>query len=101
MASINDIALLKKHLYIDHSEDDEYLGHLYDAATTSVERYIEHPLADYNPMPPTLLHAILLLAGHWYNVREGVGVKMDEVPYGIAWLILPYKKYNTNASGTA
>ena len=99
MATV-DIALLKQHVRADDfSDDDVYLGHLLDAAEqyviASTNRSSDELLSmgDGEHLPATLQQAILLIAGHWYNQREGVSnVQMAEVPYTIQALIKPYRK---------
>lgn len=93
-----DLSLLKKHVRADEfSEDDEYLEHLLNAAveyvTTAANRAAEELAGDDGKLPATLQHAVLLIAGHWYNQREAVsGVQMAEVPYTMQALIKPYRK---------
>lgn len=93
-----DLSLLKKHVRADEfSEDDEYLEHLLNAAveyvTTATNRTAEELAGDDGKLPATLQHAVLLIAGHWYNQREAVsGVQMAEVPYTMQALIKPYRK---------
>ncbi len=98
MATV-DIALLKKHVNADDfSDDDEYMAHLLDAA----EQYVSNAtnrtsdeLAEMGggKLPVSLQHAVLMIAGHWYNQREAVsGVQMAEVPYSLQALIKPYRK---------
>lgn len=98
MATV-DIALLKMHVRADDfSDDDQYLTHLLEAAETYVctatGRTSDELLAMGNgKLPAMILHAILLIAGHWYNQREAVsGVQMAEVPYTLQALIKPYRK---------
>ena len=97
MATV-DIALLKQHVRADDfSSDDEYLAHLLEAAEEYVCRSTnctsdELILAD-GKLPATLQHAVLMIAGHWYNQREAVsGAQMSEVPYTLQALIKPYRK---------
>jgi len=99
MATV-DIALLKQHVRADDfSEDDAYLAHLLEAAeqyvTGATNRTSDELLAlnDGKNLPVPLQHAVLLIAGHWYNQREAVsGVQMAEVPYTLQALIKPYRK---------
>jgi len=102
--AIVTLELLKKHVRADEfSDDDAYLLHLLDAA----ERYVldatgrttdELLAAGGGTIPTTLKHAILLIAGHWYNQREAVsGVQMSEVPYTLQALIKPYRLLTPDA----
>lgn len=97
MATV-DIALLKQHVRADDfSEDDAYLAHLLEAAETYVcnatHRTSEELAQTDGKLPAPLQHAVLLIAGHWYNQREAVaGVQMSEVPYTLQALIKPYRR---------
>lgn len=46
-----------------------------------------------NPMPEELRQAMLLLIGHWYNVREAVNIGniVNESPLSVASLVFPYR----------
>lgn len=97
--AIVDIALLKKHVNADDfSDDDQYLQHLLDTAEQYVETATNRTNSELVEMgagkyPATLQHAVLVIAGHWYNQREAVsGVQMAEVPYTLQALIKPYRK---------
>lgn len=91
--------LLKKHVRADDfADDDDYLQHLLGAAEvyilTSTNRADEE-LCELGggTWPKPLQHAVLLIAGHWYNQREAVsGVQMAEVPYTMQALVKPYRK---------
>ncbi len=99
MATV-DIALLKLHVRADDfSDDDNYLSHLLEAAEqyvqTATNRTAEELLemGGGKSLPTMLQHAVLMIAGHWYNQREAVsGVQMAEVPYTLQALIKPYRK---------
>lgn len=49
--------------------------------------------AEAAAVPPSLLHAMLLLVGHWYATREAavVGTITADVPLGVAALLAPYQ----------
>ena len=94
-----DIALLKQHVRADDfGGDDLYLDHLLSAAeeyvTTATARTLDE-LKELGggELPPTLVQAVLLIAGHWYNQREAVSsTQMTEVPYTLQALVKPYRK---------
>lgn len=96
--AIVDIALLKKHVRADDfSDDDEYLEHLLEAAEDYVLRAtnVSSPadLLVGGALPAPLKHAVLTLAGHWYNQREAVSsVQMMEAPYTLQALLKPYRR---------
>lgn len=49
--------------------------------------------AGYAPggLPPPLLHAQLMLVGHWWSHREGAGPGVAEVPLGVEALAAQYR----------
>lgn len=111
MATV-DLALLKKHVNADDfTADDTYLQHLLDAAEAHViaatnrtvaELMVPGPTIGTTVLPAQLQHAVLMLAGHWYNQRESVsGVQMAEVPYTLQSLIKPYRKLVEDMNSTA
>lgn len=94
-----DLALFKKHVRADDfADDDDYLRHLLDTAEQSVVRATNRSAEELSEMgggslPTTLTHAVMMLAAHWYNQREGVSTsQMSEVPYTIQSLVKPYRK---------
>lgn len=97
--SLTALSLLKAHVRADDfSEDDAYLQHLLDAAEQHVADSTNRSLVDLvelggGELPYSITHAVLLIAGHWYNQREAVaGVAMAEVPYTLQALIKPYRR---------
>jgi hypothetical protein len=46
-------------------------------------------------LPAGLKHAMLLLVGHYYMIREPViiGTGVNKIPYAYEYLIFPYKNY--------
>ena len=72
--SIDDV---KRHLYIDHSDEDLYLADLISVAEDAVRRdlnlYSLKDIEDCSGMlPATVTHAMLLLIGSLYANRESV-----------------------------
>lgn len=97
--SLTALSLLKAHVRADDfSEDDAYLQHLLDAAEQHVVATTNRSLVELveiggGELPYAITHAVLLIAGHWYNQREAVaGVAMAEVPYTLQALIKPYRR---------
>ena len=97
--SLTALSLLKAHVRADDfSEDDTYLQHLLDTAEQHVADSTNRSLADLVELgggerPYSITHAVLLIAGHWYNQREAVaGVAMAEVPYTLQALLKPYRR---------
>lgn len=64
---------VKKNLILEHSEDDELLETYITAAINYAESY-QHIEAGYysdNPMPATTEQAVIMLASHFYESRDG------------------------------
>ena len=95
MLTIDD---LKKHLNIDHDEDDAYIEDLISVAQDAVETYINRPLADMvdseGKLKPAVRHACRLLVGTWYANRESVVFSTpSELPDGVVALLLPLRRF--------
>lgn len=91
---------LKKHLNVDHSEDDEYIGELSEVAEDAVAEYVNRPLADFvdeeGKLKASVRHAIRLLVGTWYANRESVAFASPAVmPDGVYALLLPLRRFVT------
>ena len=64
---------VKANLILEHNEDDELLKMYITAAVSYAESY-QHISEGYyseNPMPPTTEQAVIMLAGHFYESRDG------------------------------
>ena len=73
MATAHLLAKVKKNLIIEHSEDDSLLNTYISAAVSYAESY-QHIEAGYyseHPMPPTTEQAVIMLASHFYESRDG------------------------------
>ena len=95
MLTIED---LKKHLNIDHNEDDAYIAELISVAQDAVETYINRPIADFvdaqGNIKPAIRHACRLLVGTWYANRESVVFSTpSELPDGVVALLLPLRRF--------
>lgn len=97
--AIVDFSLFKGHVRADDfSEDDQYLQHILQTAEDAVISATYRTVEDLTQMgggqfPKQLQQAVMMLAAHWYNQREGVaGVQMHEVPHSISALIKPFRK---------
>lgn len=92
---------LKKHLNIDHDEDDAYIEELIAVAEDAVESYLNRPLIDFvdakGQLKPAIRHASRLLIGTWYANRESVVFSApSELPDGVVALLLPLRRFITN-----
>ena len=64
---------VKKNLILDHTDDDELIQTFITAAVSYAESY-QHVEAGYyseNHMPPTTEQAVIMLASHFYESRDG------------------------------
>lgn len=82
---------IKRHLNIQHNEDDEILSDKLIAATACVENFIGEQI--YSPHPEPIKEAIRQLAAHFYENREPVviGQQAYSLPYGVFDLVGPYR----------
>lgn len=64
---------LKANLILDHSADDALLESYLTAAISYAESYQHIPEGTYTerPMPPTTEQAVIMLASHFYESRDG------------------------------
>lgn len=92
------LSLFKQHVRADDfAGDDAYLQHVLDTAEASVVSATGRGMAELcdaqGIMALPLQHAVMMLAAHWYNQREGVSVaQMHDVPYAVEALVKPYVK---------
>lgn len=89
---------LKKHLNVDHSEDDAYIEELAEVAEDAVAEYLNRPLADFmdgaGTLKASVRHAIRLLVGTWYANRESVAFASPSVmPDGVYALLMPLRRF--------
>lgn len=94
---------LKKHLNIDHDEDDAYIEELISVAEDAVETYVNRPLAELvdekGKLKPAVRHACRLLVGTWYANRESVVYSApSELPDGVVALLLPLRRFVTSSN---
>ena len=97
MLTVDD---LKKHLNIDHDEDDAYIEELISVAEDAVETYLNRPITEFvdaaGTIKPAIRHACRLLVGTWYANRESVVYSTpSELPDGVVALLLPLKRFVT------
>lgn len=64
---------VKANLILEHSEDDALLKIYIDAAVSYAESYQHIPEGTYSSggMPPTTQQAVIMLASHFYESRDG------------------------------
>ncbi len=64
---------VKANLILDHAADDVLLQSYITAAASYAESYQHIPEGSYRekPMPPTTEQAVIMLASHFYESRDG------------------------------
>ena len=64
---------VKQNLILEHSADDALLQSYITAATAYAESYQHLPEGTYKdtPMPATTEQAVIMLASHFYESRDG------------------------------
>ena len=99
-----NLELIKNHLNLQNfSDDDTYLQHLGSAVEFVVERDIDKKLSKIaqengGELPPSLLHAMLLLLGTYYANRENVSyASCVEVPKTYQYICDLYRSYGVNS----
>lgn len=67
------LAKVKQNLILEHSVDDELLKSYISAAVSYAESYQHLPENFYseNAMSPTTEQAVIMLASHFYESRDG------------------------------
>ena len=67
------LSKVKANLILTHDADDELLQRLIDAAVSSAESYQHLTAGTYEAagMPPTTEAAVIMLASHFYESRDG------------------------------
>jgi|WetSurMetagenome_2_1015567.scaffolds.fasta_scaffold1875656_1 hypothetical protein len=100
MADYLTLPEVKKHLHCeDFDDDDDYITILMNVVEAAVASEIGEDLADLDDeadgFPVNLLHAMFLLVGHFYMIREPVtmGVSTVEVPFAFKFLYYPFKNW--------
>jgi len=64
---------VKQNLILDHAADDALLRGFITAAISYAESYQHIPAGSYSDgiMPPTTEQAVIMLASHFYESRDG------------------------------
>ena len=67
------LSKVKANLILEHGADDELLLGFIRAALSYAESYQHRPAGHHakNPLPPTTEQAVIMLAGHFYESRDG------------------------------
>ena len=96
ITSVDD---LKAHLNITGTQDDAVIAQKIDAAEAFVNRWLDTPLADLDPLPADLLEAVRLLVGHLFENREAtlVGIDAEALPLGFWDIINAHRSWGFGA----
>lgn len=87
--SVLPLPLIRAHLVVDHSDDDQILHHYSGVATMWVAAYTGQP---FDPDNALMVQAALLLVANMYEQREPIAFSNPyAVPYGINDLLSPLK----------
>lgn len=85
----------KKHVYVEHNEDDFLIETYAAAAEQAVENYLEEPLEEVvtDKNREAITSAMLLFFGSLYANREGFTTMNTQPTAAIVALLKPYKRY--------
>ncbi|WP_278939786.1 head-tail connector protein [Pseudomonas helleri] len=84
------ISLMRKHLRVDHEDDDDLIELYAESALAWALWYCDNPSLKLAPdFPASFKAALLLLLGHSYAVREAVavGTIATELPMAVESLL--------------
>ena len=99
---IATIAELESHLAFTSDMagvDSLLLQQKLEAAQGHVERLLGFAIeenfggVDQDPVPTPLREAVLQLAAHWYENREGVSDTLRELPFGVSDLVSEFREF--------
>lgn len=93
---MSPLAMLKANLRVDGDTEDSHLQALLEVAEERViaetRRSREELMLEDGTYPAPLMHAIILLAGHFYDEPGIITTGSREMPYSYTYLISPYRK---------
>lgn len=101
------MALIKKHLRVDGSDEDDLIAGYAQSSVDFVEHYcdgtlvveLSTPVEDEEPPREVLFssgiwQAMLLLIGQYYANREASGQSQIEIPFGVEALLYRHRKWS-------
>lgn len=97
VADLLTIELMRKHLRVDHQEDDDLIELYAESALAWALWYCDNPaLTQAADIPSSFKAAILLLIGSSYAVREAVivGATADKLPIGVESLLWASRNFS-------
>ena len=95
MNNIVSLDEAKKHLNVGFDDDNEYISTLIAVASERIESHIDRKFEEFEVIPMSIKHAVLLLVGELYNNRElTTENSVNELPFTIDYLLTNYKNYS-------
>lgn len=95
---INDLALIKKQLRVDHNDEDDLIGEYMDAAEAGIRNYLDReelalPGEEEDPVeiPAPIRQAHRLLVVDMYENRSSQGEKEFFTNPAVVSLLFPYR----------
>lgn len=88
------LSLAKAQMNVDHSSDDELIQLHIDAAEAWFQAQTGRVLAEMEPVPADIKHAVLKLAAFYYMHREAVsfGDQVRLAPYSVQAVANSYRE---------
>lgn len=85
-----DLDTVKKHLRVEHTEEDYLITGYMEAAKSFAETFLGCSLSDFEELPGTVLAGLLIHTAMLYEAREGEFVQKNlETVRLLYW---PYRK---------
>lgn len=97
VADLLSIELMRKHLRVDHQEDDDLIELYAESALAWALWYCDNPsFVLASDIPASFKSALLLLLGSSYAIREAVvmGVTVDKLPLGVESLLWASRNFS-------
>lgn len=93
------LSLIRAHLVVDHSDEDQLLTHYGNVAAAWVAAYVGAP---FDPKNALMVQAALLLVATQYESREAVTfANAYQLPFGVHDLLSPLKERVTGHQAEA
>lgn len=95
MSDYLELSIVKKHLRVLHSRDDDYIRLLIKAALSHIETFIDRPLSEVvkdEALPDDLTVAALLTIADMYENRASQTETNLNANQAVRRYMLPYRK---------
>jgi uncharacterized phage protein (predicted DNA packaging) len=92
--TVVSLDLAKQHMKVDGTAEDELIALYIEAAETWAGNYIGNPIADLDPVPADVKHAVLKLVAYYFEVRSiaTYGLSVDMAPQGVTAILDSYRE---------